>query len=297
MKKTAIFEGIATALITPMRNGTLDHEALYDIIDSQIAAGISALVIGGTTGEAAVLTEGEREELYTQAVKAAAGRCPVILGTGSNDTERAIANTRLAELKGADGALIVTPYYNKGTDEGIVKHYEKIAEGTDIPIILYNVPSRTGVNLPIGAIERLSQNERIVGIKEASDGIERQLKLYRMRRKTFIYTGNDTQIYLNLALGGHGAISVISNLFPRKTSDIFRLFREGRCEEAFFIQNDLSDMISLLFADTNPAPIKYAMSLCSLCEEEMRLPLYPINNELRAKIYREYKRLTAKGYS
>ena len=296
MQKTAIFSGIATALITPMKDGAIDYPALDDIIDVQIASGIGAIVIAGTTGEGSALTDGEREELYLHAANAVGGRCPLILGTGSNDTVRAIAYTKLAERAGADGALIVTPYYNKGCDEGIARHYEKIAESTDIPIILYNVPSRTGVNLPLDVIKRLSENTHIVGIKEATDALDRQIKLYSMRHRINVYSGNDTQIYLNLALGGCGTVSVISNLFPRSTADIYDLYQRGEYEAAFDIQSELLPMISLIFADTNPAPIKYAMSLCTLCEEEMRLPLYPIKNDLRIKIYREYKRLCAKGF-
>jgi 4-hydroxy-tetrahydrodipicolinate synthase len=215
MKKKILFKGLATALVTPLRDDKLDIKALSEIIDMQIAAGVETLVIGGTTGEASTLSEKERRALYEAAREMTERRCTLILGTGSNDTKRAIEYTRIAERIGADGALVVTPYYNKGTPEGITRHYKLIASETDIPILLYNVPSRTGVNLSIGAIAELSREESIVGIKEASDSADRLTELSSFGDAMPLYAGNDTEIAVTMALGGYGAISVASNIIPK----------------------------------------------------------------------------------
>ena len=297
MEKRMIFEGIATALITPMRDGKIDYGALSDIIDAQIECGIGALVVAGTTGEASTLTAEERIALFKFSYKHVNGRTKLIFGTGSNDTELTVLYSKWAKECGADAALIVTPYYNKGTEEGVYRHYERVTESTDIPVILYNVPSRTGVNLPIKTIKRLMANERIAGIKEASDSVERQMELYALGDTLPIYAGNDSQIYLNSALGGAGTISVLSNLFPEAALGIYRAFKAGECSLALRRQRELLPFIKLLFSDTSPAPIKYAMSQKFLCEEEMRLPLSVIGKELGQKIYREYKRLCRLGYA
>ncbi len=275
MGKKLIFSGVATALVTPMIRGNIDFSALDKIIEIQISGGVSALVIGGTTGEAATLSDEERYELYSYVKQRLGGRVKLILGTGTNDTALAVRHTKAAERIGCDGALVVTPYYNKGTYRGVVEHYKKIASAADIPIILYNVPTRTGVNLTLSQLEELSQIENIVGIKEASDSVDRLTELSKFGDELHLYAGNDSQIYATLALGGRGVVSVISNLFPKRISDICTSYFNGESRAALDEQLLLLDFIKLMFKETNPSPIKYAMSLMGLCAEDVRLPLMP----------------------
>lgn len=273
MKKKIIFCGTATALVTPFKNGEIDYETLEALIDLQVSGGVDALVIGGTTGEAATLSDKERAELYSFAKKRTDGRIKLILGTGTNDTRKVIEYTRFAKSLGCDGALIVTPYYNKGTEDGISRHYLTIAESADLPIILYNVPSRTGVNLGLNLLSKLSEHPNIVAIKEASDSVDRLVALSEFGESLTLYAGNDSQIYPTLALGGKGVISVISNLLPRETSSICRFYFEGEQKESLALQHRLLPLIKAMFIETNPAPVKYAMSKLGLCSPELRLPL------------------------
>jgi 4-hydroxy-tetrahydrodipicolinate synthase len=273
MKKKLIFQGAATALITPMKDGSIDYPALTNILEAQIRGGISALVIGGTTGEAATLSDGERYELYSYVKDKVEGRVKIIFGTGTNDTRVAERHTRVASDIGCDGALVVTPYYNKGTYSGVVEHYKRIAESTDVPIILYNVPSRTGVNLTLAQLEELAKIENIVGIKEASDSADRLTELVKFGDGLYLYAGNDSQIYSALALGGQGVISVVSNIYPKAISDICSSYFSGNTKDSLSLQLKLFDFIKLMFRETNPAPIKYAMSLLGLCRSDIRLPL------------------------
>ena len=273
MKKKEIFRGTATALITPFRDGEIDYPALYSIIDAQISAGIDALVIGGTTGEAATLDEDERYRLYSSAAEHINGRTKLIFGTGTNDTRCAIRHTRRAEEIGCDAVLVVTPYYNKGTDDGLISHYTAIADASDKPLILYNVPSRTGVNLSISQLRRLAEHPMISAIKEASDSLERMVDISLLGDSLALYSGNDSQIYPTLALGGLGVISVISNLLPKETGDICRLYFDKKPEKSRLASERLLPIIRAMFIETNPAPIKYAMSRAGLCSPELRLPL------------------------
>jgi 4-hydroxy-tetrahydrodipicolinate synthase len=273
MKKKIIFKGAASALITPFRNGEIDYGALEKIINSQIDGGIDALVIGGTTGEAATLSDSERERLYFFAMEKIDRRVPLILGTGCNDTKKALEHTKLANRVGCDGTLVVTPYYNKGTEEGVYRHYLTLAEASDSPLMLYNVPSRTGVNLGINLLSRLSEHPNIVAIKEASETLDRLVTLATLSDSLKLYAGNDSQIYPVLALGGVGVISVVSNILPRAIKDLFRNYFDGKQKESLEMQLKLLPLISALFTETNPAPIKYAMSRLGYCSEEVRLPL------------------------
>ena len=283
MKTKPIFRGVGTALVTPFKNGRIDIDAFALLTEEQIRAGADALIVGGTTGECQALTEGERRELYRLAAELCHGKVPLILGTGSNDTVRATELTELAAELGADGALAVTPYYNKGTEEGIYRHYRELAS-VGIPMILYNVPSRTGVNMPLRLIARLSELENIVALKEASEGAVRLMELSCLSDAIDIYSGADELTYLNLALGGAGVISVASNVVPGLMLKITESFLEGRYREALLCQRRLMPLISALFSETNPAPVKYALSRLSLCSEEMRLPLYPVGEDSRAKV-------------
>lgn len=283
MKKTEIFRGVGTALITPFKNGRIDFPTLEKLIEMQIDAKIEALVIGGTTAEAATLSDKERYALFRESKRMIDGRCKLIYGTGTNDTKVAVKHTKYASMLGCDGVLVVTPYYNKGTTEGIIKHYETIAQSTDVPILLYNVPSRTGVTLNIETLARLSENERIVGIKEASDSLERMIAISAIDGLS-LYSGNDSQTHTVLSLGGLGVISVTSNLYPDKMRQICQLYFSNKRDLSLKAQQELLPIINSLFLETNPAPLKYAMSKKGLCLIDMRLPMWLPTKQTRDKI-------------
>ena len=272
MKKTILFDGTATALITPFRDGAVDYPTLDALIERQLGAGIGTLVIGGTTAEAATLSDKERYALFRHTADHAGGRCRLIFGAGTNDTHAAVRHTRMAHSLGCDGVLSVTPYYNKGTEEGLVRHYLTIADSVDLPILLYNVPSRTGVQLTEGQLERLAEHPGIVGIKEAADSADRLVMLARFGDRLALYAGNDSQYYTALSLGGRGVISVASNLAPRAVDRIYRLFAAAPAESRA-MQLRLLPLIGGMFRETNPAPIKYMLSRRGLCSAEVRLPM------------------------
>ena len=285
MKKTEIFRGVGTALITPFKDDRIDYEALSVLIERQVKAGVDALVIGGTTAEAATLSDLERYELFKRSKDMINGRCKLIFGTGTNDTRVAVKHTEFASLLGCDGVLVVTPYYNKGTADGVVKHYERIAEASNVPVLLYNVPSRTGVNLSLDTLKRLAENERIVGIKEASDSLDRLVAI-SLIKGLGLYSGNDTQIYPVLSLGGLGVISVVSNLYPEETVEICKQYFSNNRDNSLFLQQELISVINALFLETNPAPVKYALHKKGLCTLEMRLPMSAPSLETMKKIDR-----------
>ena len=272
MKKKA-FYGTSTALITPFRDGKIDYAALEKIIEAQLSGGIKSLVVGGTTAEAATLGGEERRELYEFARAKTRGRAALILGTGTNDTAEAVRRTKEAAEIGCDAALVVTPYYNKGTVVGVTEHYQRIANCSDLPIIVYNVPGRTGVNLTFSQLEEFSKSDKIIGIKEATDSIDRFVKIAAFGEDLPLYSGNDNSIYLTLALGGVGVISVLSNLLPSEVEFISEAHAKGELCAARHRQEELLPLIDAMFAETNPAPVKYAMSRLGLCSCEVRLPL------------------------
>lgn len=272
--KKAIFKGVGTAIITPFRGDKIDFDSLGKIIEKQISAGVGAIIAAGTTGEAATLSDDERYELYRFTRDVTRERIPLILGTGSPNTKRAIEHTEHAKEVGADGVLVVTPYYNKGTKEGVYQHFKAICEAVDIPIILYNVPSRTGVNLDIDTLLRLKELPSIVGIKEADGSGERFMALSRMARELPLYSGVDALIYTALSVGGVGVISVVSNIYPKETVEICKQFFANNKKKALEIQHGMAGVIDSLFLDTNPAPIKYAMAKAGYCTPEMRLPMW-----------------------
>ncbi len=285
MKNNPPFKGCATALVTPFLNGEIDKRSFRKLIERQILHGVSALVIGGTTGECATLDDKEREELYRYALEVIDGRVKVILGNGTNDTRVAISHTKLAESLGADALLTVTPYYNKGTVNGIYSHYEEIARATKLPIILYNVPSHTGVNLSLEILEKLAEIDNIVALKEASDSLDRLVDLTAvLGDKLAIYSGNDTQLFPTLALGGAGIISVLSNLLPREVEEVCRAYFNGEIDRARTLANATLPLSHAMFLDTNPSPVKYALSRLGLCEGELRLPLAEASPEVKEKI-------------
>ncbi len=273
-QKTTIFTGAAVAIVTPFKNNQVDYESLAALIERQIENSTDAIVICGTTGESSTLTDEEHKECIRFCVEKTAGRVPVIAGTGSNDTDYAIALSKYACEVGADALLLVTPYYNKATPKGLIKHFTAIADATDKPIILYNVPSRTGVNISLPVYKELAKHDRIVAAKEASGNISAVAALAEACGNSLdIYSGNDDQIVPILSLGGKGVISVLSNVVPKGTHDIVALWNEGKTKESLALQLKYLDLINALFCEVNPVPVKTAMGLMGLCADEMRLPL------------------------
>lgn len=266
-----LFSGVATALVTPFKNGMPDFEALGRLIDLQIESGVSALVICGTTGEGSTLTEKERGYLIRYAVSRVGGRVPLIAGTGSNDTARAVRYSKEAAAAGADALLVVTPYYNKGTREGLRTHYFSVAEAAKLPTIVYNVPARTGVSLTEEDYDDLFRHSGLVGVKEASGSLA--LASFLSSREIPFWAGNDSETLPFLSLGAGGVISVLSNLFPKETVEVCRLFQMGNVTEARKRHLRLLPLCRLLFQEVNPVPVKYAMFLQGLCEPDVRLPL------------------------
>lgn len=269
-----IFKGAATAIITPFKNGAVDYEAFGRLIDWQIAEGISAIVAAGTTGEASTLTDKEHRDVIAFAVERAAGRVPVVAGTGSNDTAYAIELTKFACEAGADGMLLVTPYYNKATQNGLIASFCAIADVSTKPIILYNVPSRTGCNILPATAKKLSEHENIVAIKEASGNISQVAEIAALCGDDLdIYSGNDDQILPVLSLGGKGVISVLSNLMPKETDMICQNYFNGNVDAARNAQLKLLPLINALFSEVNPIPVKAAMAKMGYGDNELRLPL------------------------
>ena len=269
-----IFKGIATALITPFHNGKVDYEAYGKLIDWQIESGIDALVICGTSGEGSTLSDAEHKECIRFAVERAAGRTPIIAGTGSNDTAYAIELTRYSCDVGADAMLVVTPYYNKATQKGLVESFYAIADASTKPLIVYNVPSRTGCNIQPATYAKLAEHEMIRGIKEANGDISSVVETQSLLQgKLDMYSGNDDQIVPILSMGGMGCISVLSNLLPQQTREICNLFWQGDVAGAAALQCKYMPLIHALFSEVNPIPAKAAMAALGYCEDELRLPL------------------------
>lgn len=286
--KNKIFDGVGTALVTPFRDGKIDLDALKRLIEMQISAEVDALIFAGTTGECATLTDTERYELFEAASSIARGRVKLIFGTGTNDTEAMIRHSKIAEKYSPDGLLVVTPYYNKGTADGIIKHYESLIKAVNLPIIIYNVPSRTGVNLSIDILKRLAMHEEIVGIKEAGDSVSRLVSLAALREDLPIYAGNDNQLLSVLALGGAGVISVVSNILPEGVVEIYRLARMGKWSEALLCQTKMLGVIDAMFCETNPAPVKWLMHRLGLIADEIRLPLTLPSEASQRVIFEKY---------
>ena len=274
MTKNPIFRGAATALVTPLNENGIDYVQLKKLIDWQIDQGIDALVIAGTTGEGATLTDAEHRELFREAIKMIDGRVPAIAGTGSNDTAYAIDLTKYACELGYDAMLVVTPYYNKATQKGLIKMFTAIADASTKPLILYNVPSRTGVDIAPSTYAALADHPMIGAIKEASGNLSKVAETaHLVGDKLDIYSGNDDQIIPILSLGGAGVISVLSNPMPKETSRMCHDFFEGKIEEARKAQLDLIPLINALFSEVNPIPAKAAMAAMGFCEDYLRLPL------------------------
>ncbi len=278
MKKT-VFTGAGCAIVTPMStDGSIDYTLLNNLIDFQIENGTDAIIIAGTTGEASTFTDAEHINILYHAVKAVAGRVPVVAGAGSNDTAYAVALSKEAKTAGADALLHVTPYYNKTSQKGLIKHFNTIADSTDLPVILYNVPSRTGMNISLSAYKELAKHPNIVATKEASGNIS-AIAALAAECVLDIYSGNDDQIVPILALGGKGVISVVSNIMPKETHDICRLFFDGDVAASRKLQFELLTLINNLFIDVNPIPVKAALELMGYPVGDCRAPLDTLSTE------------------
>ena len=284
--KNTIFTGAATAIVTPMTAEGVDYEQFGRLIDWQIEAGIDAIVVAGTTGEGSTLTDAEHKEVIRYCVERVAGRVPVIAGTGSNDIAYAISLTKFACEVGADAMLLVTPYYNKATQKGLIQSFTAVADASTKPCILYNVPSRTGCNLLPASVAELAKHPNIVAIKEASGNISQIAQVAHLCGDAIdIYSGNDDQIVPVMSLGGKGVISVLSNLMPAETSRICHDYLEGNTAAATAKQLELLPLIDALFCEVNPIPVKAAMSAMGYGENYLRLPLTPMEEAHAEVLY------------
>lgn len=278
--KKPIFTGSGVAIITPFaKDGSIDFEELGKLLEFQIENETDAIIICGTTGESAAMPDSEHLSVIDYAVKKVNGRIPVIAGTGSNDTAHGITLCKAAEKLGVDGLLTVTPYYNKTTQRGLVKHFTALANSVKIPLILYNVPSRTGLNIKPDTLLELSKVENIIGIKEASGNITQVAQMAAKCPDMVIYSGNDDQIIPIMSVGGLGVISVLANIEPKKTHDMCRKFLDKDTEGAMKLQLEAMEVIDALFCEVNPIPVKKAMSLMGYNTDTLRLPLCEISPE------------------
>lgn len=289
--KKTIFRGVGTALITPMRDGEVDYPALRTLIDRQVDLGADALVICGTTGESATLSDTERRRCIASAIEYTDGRVPIIAGTGSNNIEKAASLSRYASDAGADALLVVTPYYNKATPEGLCRSFLRIARSASAPLILYNVPSRTGCDIPISVYRELARDERIVAVKEASGNpVAAQKIIAETDGALDVYSGNDELAGCVMALGGAGVISVVSNLLPDAMHRLTALCDGQSYIEAASLQRSLLPLCDALFSAVNPIPVKTALAMMGLCTYEMRLPLCRMSRQEEAQLREVMKR-------
>ena len=285
MEKKTIFKGAATALITPFRDGEVDYGALGDLIDRQIDGGIDALVICGTTGESCTLSDGEHHAVLEYALAHAHGKVPMIAGTGSNDTAHAVEMSKFASDLGYDGLLVVTPYYNKATEKGLIKSYTAIADAVNCPIILYNVPTRTCCNLTLPVYRELAKHENVAAVKEASGNISQIAELIcECGEDLDVYSGNDDQTLPILSLGGAGVISVVSNLIPREMATLCKKWLVGDRKECRRLHEKYLKLMKTMFCEVNPIPVKTACAMMKLCSAELRLPLCEMGAENLQKL-------------
>ena len=284
MSKKTPFTGAGTALITPFTENGVNFDALGNIIEFQIENSVDALIICGTTGEAATMPDKEHLSVIEFAVKKTAGRIPIIAGTGSNDTAHCVELSQEAQNLGADGLLIVTPYYNKCTQKGLMMHFDKVLEKVNLPIILYNIPGRTGMQFKLDTLKELAKDERIVGVKEASGSIEYLTDLVHTCPELDVYSGNDDMVVPLLSLGGKGVISVLSNIAPKETHDLCQKFFDGDMKGSLALQMEYLDLIHALFCEVNPIPVKTAMNLMGFNAGPLRLPLCEMDDANLAKL-------------
>ncbi len=285
-----MFRGSMVALVTPFRNGKVDEKALKDLVEFHVANGTSALVPCGTTGESATISYDEHDRVIELVVQYARGRIPVIAGTGSNSTAEAIMMTSHARKAGADASLQVSPYYNRPTQRGLYLHFKAIAEAVDIPIILYNIASRTGVNIEPETVAQLAQIKNIVGIKEASGNLDQMSKIVTMCPREFaLISGDDSLTLPILSIGGTGVISVVANIVPKDVARMVECFDKGAITDAKALHYKLFGLVKAMFIETNPIPVKAAMGLMGMMDPELRLPLAPLSDENAAKLKKSMK--------
>ena len=272
-----MFTGSIVALVTPLKNGAVDWQSLEALVEFHLENGTHGIVPCGTTGESATLSHHEHDEVIRAVIKAVKKRIPVIAGTGSNSTDEAVRLTREAEKSGADGALMISPYYNRPTQEGIYQHYKKVASEVGIPIIIYNIPGRTGSKIEPETLARLAEVENIAGVKEATGSVDQAIDVIRLCGDRFaVYSGEDSLIFSLMALGGKGVISTVANIAPKETAQLTEACLMGDWEKGRDIQFKLVPLIRSLFIETNPIPVKTALSLMGKCTAELRLPLTPM---------------------
>ena len=293
--KNTIFKGMATAIVTPMTKDGIDYEALGRFIEFQIENGINAIVVMGTTGENATIEPEDQKEVIRFTVEKVAKRVPVIAGTGTNNTAHVLENTKNACEVGADAVLVVTPYYNKATQKGLIRHFTMVADVSTVPVILYNVPGRTGCNLLPESVAVLAEHPNIVGIKEATGNMAQMVKIMHLcGDKIDIYSGEDALTVPMMAMGGAGTISVLSNVVPKEAVAMTDACLRGDFAAAANMQCDLLPLIDLLFCEVNPIPAKAAVSALGFGEENLRLPLTPMEDGNREKLYKEMRKLGLK---
>ncbi|MCC8985967.1 MAG: 4-hydroxy-tetrahydrodipicolinate synthase [Nitrospira sp.] len=280
-----MFTGSLVAIVTPFKNGKLDERALGDLIEWQITSGTHGIVPCGTTGESATLTHAEHDRVVAFTVEVVRRRVPVVAGTGSNSTEEAIALTKHAKAAGVDGALLITPYYNKPTQEGLFLHYKAVAEAVDLPLVVYNIPGRTGVNMLPSTIARLTVCPTVVAVKEGSGAVQQASEIIQLcGERLTVLAGDDALTLPMMAVGGKGVITVTANLVPTKMAQLVNAFREGRLEAARAMHYELYPLFTALFYETNPIPVKEALHLMGKIAPEIRLPLCPMGNDNKAKL-------------
>ena len=278
--KRKLINGCATAIITPFRNGEVDFEALKSLIERQILSGVESLVVLGTTGESPTVSYEERDEIIRTSKEAINGRARLIVGTGSNSTKTAQKLTQVAEKLGADGVLCVTPYYNKTTPTSLATHYKEIAGATDLPVILYNVPSRTGVSLTTDTLDELTDVPNIVGVKEATgDILDLERKIARSGERFLFYSGSDELVLPSYSVGAVGVISAVANVIPCEMVTLCQLIEQNEWQRARELTHKISPLIKELYREVNPVAVKCALSLLGLCQNELRLPLAPSSRE------------------
>ena len=280
-----MFSGSMVAIVTPFKNDKVDEKAFRRLIDFQIENKSSAIVPCGTTGESATLSFDEHQRVVDVAIEAARKRAPVIAGTGSNSTREAIKLTKHAQKAGADGALLIAPYYNRPTQEGLYQHFKAIAEDVDIPLILYNIPSRTGVNMLPETVARLAEIKNIVGIKEASGSLTQMSEVIALCGKDFdLISGDDNLLLPILSIGGKGVISVVANIAPLEVANLIEEFEKGNIVKARKLHYELSPLVSAMFYETNPIPVKTALHMMGMITDEMRLPLCKMSEGNRKRL-------------
>lgn len=280
-----MFAGSMVALVTPFRDGKVDWQSLEALLDFHITNGTNGIVPCGTTGESATLTPQEHDEVIKAVVKGVNKRVPVIAGTGSNSTDEGVRLTRAAEKSGADGALMISPYYNRPTQEGIYQHYKKVADSVGIPVIVYNIPGRTGSKIEPETLARLSEIKNVAGVKEATGSVDQAIDVIRLcGDRLAVYSGEDSLTFSLMALGGKGVISTVANIVPKEMSQLTEACLEGNWEKGRDLQLKLIPLIRAVFLETNPIPIKTALALMGRCTSDLRLPLTPMSESALKKL-------------